>query len=77
MLIEILKKQLSAEVRTAVLRALKRNRDKDIKEPDVREDIADDVIMELMEMSDKMIASGKAMLGEANKIKKVKRIKPR
>ena len=69
MLIELLKKQIFTEVKTAVLRALRRNRDKDIKDPEVREDIADDVVMELGQLTQTMVESGKKLLSDANRVK--------
>jgi hypothetical protein len=66
----LIRKQLTDQVRRAVLIALARNKKADLTAPEIREDIADDVIMELGKLSEDMFQGAKAFFNEVNAVKR-------
>jgi hypothetical protein len=67
---DLLKRTVLDETRRAVLRALQDHRKDDLNDPLIREQVAEDVVIELKAAFDRGLASAGAAVREAGKFKK-------
>lgn len=70
MLGDLFKRTMLDETRRAVLRALQDHRKDDLNDPLIREQVAEDVVLELKATFDRGLASAGAAVREAGKIKR-------